>query len=161
VPVRPPARHAASPPPPRTFQERAGCGCRAGVTARGPWWPRGHWLWCRKEHPGRTAGVMDAAVTSRELLLLLLLTLLTPAAASRGSNTPLPCSRCAARPCLLHGVPASTRQRKCTENYNKRHSKAEIYLQNAVSVSVISNYSSFRVLFDKIATAYFIRKIYL
>ena len=47
------------------------------------------------------------------------------------------------------------RERKCAENYNKWHNK---YFKNAMS---ISNHNSFRVLFDKIDSVYFISKIYL
>jgi len=48
---------------------------------------------------------------------------------------------------------------KCAENYNKWHSKF-IFL-TAISILPISNHNSFRVLFDKIASIYFICKIYL
>jgi len=37
----------------------------------------------------------------------------------------------------------------------------KIYFLNAVSILVVSNHNSFRVLFDKIASAHFISKIYL
>jgi len=45
-------------------------------------------------------------------------------------------------------------ERKCAENDNKRHNKF-IFL-TAISILVISSRNSFRVLFDKIVSVYFI-----
>jgi len=45
-------------------------------------------------------------------------------------------------------------ERNCAENYNKWHSK--IIFKTAISISVISNRNSFRLLLDKIAFLYFI-----
>jgi len=47
------------------------------------------------------------------------------------------------------------RELKCAENHNKRHNTFF-----SISILVISNDNSFRVLFDKIASIYFFRKIY-
>jgi len=46
------------------------------------------------------------------------------------------------------------RERKCAENYNKSHSKF-IFL-TAISILLISNRKSFRVLPDKIVSVYLI-----
>jgi len=52
------------------------------------------------------------------------------------------------------------RERKCAENYFKKwHNSFFLKLQS--SLLVISKHNSFQVLFDKIASVYFIRKIYL
>jgi len=51
------------------------------------------------------------------------------------------------------------RERKCAENYNTWHSNFFLKLQSAFLV--ISNHNSFRVLFGKIASVYFIWKIYV
>jgi len=53
----------------------------------------------------------------------------------------------------------ANRERKCAANYNKQHNK--FIFQTAVSILVIYNHDSFRVLFDKIAFACFITKIHL
>jgi len=61
---------------------------------------------------------------------------------------------------LLSSTNAVTyRERKYGENYNKWHKK--ICFKTAISILLISNDNSFRVLFDKIASVYFIWKIYL
>ena len=61
---------------------------------------------------------------------------------------------------VSHSYSASAyRKRKCAENYNKWHHKV-IFL-TATSIMVISNDHSFRVPFDKIASAYFIWKMFL
>ena len=49
------------------------------------------------------------------------------------------------------------RERKCAENYNWHNN---FFSETAISFLVISNHKSFRVLFDKIASAYFIGKMY-
>ena len=49
------------------------------------------------------------------------------------------------------------RERKCAENYSKRHSQFVFLNCNQHSL-VISNHNSFRVLFDKIASVYYIWK---
>jgi len=51
------------------------------------------------------------------------------------------------------------RERKCAENYNKWHNKV-IFL-TAISILVISNHDSFRLLFGKIASVCLIWKIYI
>ena len=48
---------------------------------------------------------------------------------------------------------------KCAENYTKWHDK--FIFRTAISILLILNHNSFRVLFDKIASAYFIWKMYL
>jgi len=53
------------------------------------------------------------------------------------------------------------RERQCAENYNTQHNKFILFKIFAISISVISNRNSFRVLFDNIASVYFISKIYL
>jgi len=53
------------------------------------------------------------------------------------------------------------RERKCAEIYNTQHNKFILFKIFAISISVISHRNSFRVLFDNIASAYFISKIYL
>ena len=53
---------------------------------------------------------------------------------------------------------ADYRERKCAENYNKWHNKSTF--KTAVSISLISNHNSFRVLFDKIDSGYFVWKLY-
>jgi len=50
-------------------------------------------------------------------------------------------------------------ERKCAENYNKLHNKL-IFL-TAISILLIWNRNCFRLLFDKIASVCFIRKLYL
>ena len=50
-------------------------------------------------------------------------------------------------------------ERKCAENYNKWHCK--FIFQTAIGILLISNHNSFRVLFDKIASVYFLWKIHL
>ena len=58
---------------------------------------------------------------------------------------------------MLHVSPcANNGERKCAENYNKQHNK--FIFQTAISILLISNHNSFRVLFDKIASVYFIWK---
>jgi len=49
-------------------------------------------------------------------------------------------------------------ERKCAGIYNKWHNIFFSY--TAISILVISNHNGFRVLFDKIASVYFIWKIY-
>jgi len=52
---------------------------------------------------------------------------------------------------MLHVSPcANNGERKCAENYNKQHNK--FIFQTAISILLISNHNSFRVLFDKIAS---------
>jgi len=41
------------------------------------------------------------------------------------------------------------------------NNRIHLFFETAISILVISNHNSFRVLFDKIASAYFIGKIYL
>ena len=53
------------------------------------------------------------------------------------------------------------RERQCAENYNTQQNKFILFKIFAISISVISHRNSFRVLFDNIASAYFISKIYL
>ena len=53
----------------------------------------------------------------------------------------------------------SHRERKCAENYNKRQNK--FILKSAISILLISNHNSFRVLFHKIASVCFIWKVHL
>jgi len=50
------------------------------------------------------------------------------------------------------------RERKCAENYNK-HNKFIFF--KPISILLISNQNSFRVLFDKTASVYLIWKIYI
>jgi len=52
----------------------------------------------------------------------------------------------------------SNRERKCAENYSKSNDTVNLFFKTAIRISilVISNYNSFRVLFDKIASVYFI-----
>jgi len=52
-------------------------------------------------------------------------------------------------------------ERKCAENYSDKHSKFNLFFKTAICILVISNHNSFRVLSDKIASVYFIGKIYL
>ena len=59
-----------------------------------------------------------------------------------------------------HSTPLCCRQRKYAENYNKWHNKFVFFLKTAINILVISNHTSFRVLLDKIASMYFIWKIY-
>jgi len=64
-----------------------------------------------------------------------------------------------AEPLSLHATRLEINvERKCAENYNNWHDK--FIFKTAVSIVVISNYNSFRVLFDKTASVYFIWKIY-
>ena len=49
-------------------------------------------------------------------------------------------------------------ERKCAEDYNNT---ITLFFKTAISILVISNHNSFRVLFDKIASVYFIWKMYL
>jgi len=51
---------------------------------------------------------------------------------------------------------AVKRERKCAENYNIAYET--IKFLTAISILAISNHNSFRVLFDKIASVYFILK---
>ena len=44
-------------------------------------------------------------------------------------------------------------KRKCAENYNKWQNN---FFQTVISILVILNHNSFRVLFDKTASVYFI-----
>jgi len=53
---------------------------------------------------------------------------------------------------IINNTNLANTQRKCAENYKKRHDKF-IFL-TAISTSVISNHNSFRLLFDKIASVY-------
>jgi len=46
------------------------------------------------------------------------------------------------------------KERKCDENYNKRHNKFIFY--TAINILVISNHNGFRVLYDKIASVRYI-----
>ena len=55
--------------------------------------------------------------------------------------------------------PIINTERKCAENYNIWRNKFIFW--TAISILVISNYNSFRVLFNKIASAYVIWRIYL
>ena len=48
------------------------------------------------------------------------------------------------------------RERKCTENYNKRHNK--FIFKTAIGSLVISNHNGSRVLFDKTASEYLFEK---
>jgi len=52
----------------------------------------------------------------------------------------------------------SYRERNCADNYNKSHNKFIFW--TAISILLISNHNSFRVLFDKTASVYFIWEIY-
>ena len=54
----------------------------------------------------------------------------------------------------------SNREQKCAENYCKWHNKIYLFKLQS-SILVISNRNSFRVPFDKIASVYFIWKLYL
>jgi len=53
----------------------------------------------------------------------------------------------------------SYRGQRCAENHNKLHRKFVFY--TAISILVIANHNTFRVLFDKIASVHFIWKMYL
>jgi len=55
---------------------------------------------------------------------------------------------------LRRAMVMTHREQKCAENYNKRQSK--YILKTAISILVISNHNSFRVLYDEIASVYFI-----
>ena len=54
---------------------------------------------------------------------------------------------------------AHNRDRKCAEIIT--NDTISLLFKSAISILVISNHNSFRVLFDKIASVYFISKIYL
>ena len=54
---------------------------------------------------------------------------------------------------------AHNRDRKCAEIIT--NDAISLLFKSAISILVISNHNSFRVLFDKIASVYFISKIYL
>jgi len=51
-------------------------------------------------------------------------------------------------------------ERKCAENYQKIATNLSAF-QTAIGILVISNHNCFRVLFDKIAVAYFTRETYI
>jgi len=48
------------------------------------------------------------------------------------------------------------RERKCVDNYKFNKGHNEFIFKTAVSILVTSNHNSFQVLFDKIASVYFI-----
>ena len=52
----------------------------------------------------------------------------------------------------------SDRGRTCTENYSKLHDNFFLKQQSLIIILVISNRNSFRVMFDKIASVYFVWK---
>ena len=51
------------------------------------------------------------------------------------------------------------RERKCAKNYNKWHHFFSFF-STAIDILVISHHNSFRVLFDKLASVYFICNMY-
>jgi len=53
----------------------------------------------------------------------------------------------------------SHRERKCAENYNKWI--LNLFFKTTITILIISNHNSFGVLLDKIASVYFIWKIYI
>ena len=56
-------------------------------------------------------------------------------------------------------VASCYRKRKCAENYHKRHNK--FVFKTAISILVISNHNSFRVLFEKKLLPYILFEKYI